>query len=193
MEKSRYKSIKDLYPKHHEALNQTSLSPKYVPTLQEVLVLNVGKEKRKEEKLERDRERNRSVYFCIGYSKLWKEPIHKILKKLRNQFDLKWLRVSMSYHCFPNMREMLQGDLLKKLTKGIESMDFKVRDCCNCRGGRGPGKCQYRGFCRILIIIYRIICTMMNKIYIGNMQQHFKMQMKGHFQDLKKLREKGVH
>jgi hypothetical protein len=41
----------------------------------------------------------------------------------------------MSCHRFPNLREMLQGDLLKKLTKGVKLMDFKVREC-NCRGGR---------------------------------------------------------
>jgi hypothetical protein len=35
--------------------------------------------------------------------------------------DLKWLRISMSYHRFPNLREMLKGDLLKKLTDGIKS------------------------------------------------------------------------
>jgi hypothetical protein len=98
----------------------------------------------------------------------------------------------MSYHRFPNMREMLQGDLLKKLTEGIKSCDFKVRDC-KCRGDRGTGKCQYRGFCTMPIIIYMITCKMMNKIYIGNMSQHFKMQMRDHFQDMKKLMEKGVH
>jgi hypothetical protein len=125
-------------------------------------------------------------------TKLWKEPIDKILRKLRNKLDLKWLGISMSYHCFPNMKEMLQGDLSKKLTKGVKSMDFKVRDC-NCRGGRGPGKCQCRDFCRMPIIIYRITCKMMNNIYIGNTQQHFKIQTKGHFQDVKKLRKKRVH
>jgi hypothetical protein len=45
IDKSRYKSIKDLYPKHHKALNKASFSPKYIPMLQEVLKLNVGKEK----------------------------------------------------------------------------------------------------------------------------------------------------
>jgi hypothetical protein len=108
-DKSRYKSIKDLYPRHCESLNQAGLLPKYVPTLQEILALNVGKEKWKEEKLERDKQQNRSIYFCIGYSKLWREPIHKILKKLRKRVDLTWLRLSMSYHRFPNMREMLVG------------------------------------------------------------------------------------
>jgi hypothetical protein len=191
-DESRYKSIKDLYPRHFEALNLAGLSPKYVPTLQEVLELNKGKDKRKEEKQERDKQRNRSVYFCIGYSKIWKEPIHKLLKKLKSKFDLPWLRISMSYHRFPNMREMLAGDLSKKLSEGVESFDFKVRDC-NCRGGRGPGKCQYGNHCRMPIVIYKITCKMTNKIYIGNTQQHFKMRMKGHFQDVKKLMEKGVH
>jgi hypothetical protein len=87
-DESRYKSIKDLYPRHFKALDLAGLSPKYVPTLQEVLELNKGKEKRKEEKKERDKQRNRSVYFCIGYSKIWKEPVHKLLKKLKSKFDL---------------------------------------------------------------------------------------------------------
>jgi hypothetical protein len=85
------------------------------------------------------------------------------------------------------MRELLAGDLSKKL-----SLDFKVRDC-NCRGARRPGKWQYRGHSTMLIIIYRTTCKMTNKIYIGNTQQHFRMRMKGHFQDIKKLMEKGVH
>ncbi len=81
----------------------------------------------------------------------------------------------MSYHCFPNMREMLQGDLSKKVTIGIKLMNFKgVRDC-NCRGDGGPGKCQKGGFCRMPIILYRITCKRMNKIYISNTQQHFKV------------------
>jgi hypothetical protein len=49
---SRYKSIKDLYPQHLGALKLVGLVPKYVPMLLEVLDLNDGKEKRKEEKLE---------------------------------------------------------------------------------------------------------------------------------------------
>ena len=97
-ESSRYKSMKDLYPKHHEALEHAGLAPSYTPTLQEVIKLNKGKEQCKEEKLERDKQRNRSVYFCIGFSKFWREPIHRWLKKLRNRFDIKWLRISMSYH-----------------------------------------------------------------------------------------------
>jgi hypothetical protein len=66
-------------------------------------------------------------------------------------------------------------------------MYFKVR-YCNCRGGRGLGKCQYRGICSVLIVVInKITCKMMNKIYIGNTKQHFKMRMIDHFQDVKKL------
>jgi hypothetical protein len=52
-DESRYKTIKDLlYPQHHRALELAGLVSKYVPMLQEVLDLNEGKEKCKEEKLE---------------------------------------------------------------------------------------------------------------------------------------------
>jgi hypothetical protein len=91
--------------------------------LQEVLNLNNGKEELMEEKLEQDKQINRSSYFCIGYSEFWKEPepIHKWwLRKLRNRFNLKWLQISMSYHHFHNLREMFGGDLFKKLTNGVE-------------------------------------------------------------------------
>jgi predicted DNA-binding transcriptional regulator len=70
-------------------------------------------------------------------------------------------------------------------------MDFKMRDC-NYRGGKVVGTWQYRSVCRVLIIIFNITCKITNMIYIGNMQQHFKMRMRGHFQDVKRLMEKGV-
>ena len=87
---------------------------------------------------------------------------------------------------------MLAGDLSKKLTEGVESMDFKVRDC-NCRDPRGTGKCQYGGICRVPIVVYKITCTLTKKVYIGNTQQNFKKRMAGHFQDVKRLMDKGEH
>jgi hypothetical protein len=128
----------------------------------------------------------------LGYFTFWKELLHKWLKKMRNEFGLKWLRFSMSYHRFPNLREMLTGDLASKLTKGVESMDFMMQKC-NCIDPRGNGQYQYGDMCKIPIIVVKITCKMTNKIYIRNTQQNFKKRMKGHFHDVKKLMEKGVH
>jgi hypothetical protein len=52
-------------------------------------------------------------------SKGWNNPIHAILKELRNKDGLTWLRISMSYHKFSNLREIFQGDLNRKLMDGI--------------------------------------------------------------------------
>jgi hypothetical protein len=166
--KSQYMSIEDLYPQHYKPLENVGLPLAQVPMLQEVLNLNEGKYKCKEEKMEQDKQINISVYFCIGYSKFWKEPIHKWLKKLRNRFNLNIL---------PPIPQS-EGDAcrrsLQKAHQRVKSMDFKVQDC-NCRDPtRGTGKRQYGGIYRVLIVIHKITCKMTNKIYIGNMQQNFK-------------------
>ena len=97
----------------------------------------------------------------------------------------------MSYHRFTSLRERFAGDLAGKLTEGVKSMDFMVRKC-NCLDPSGKKKCQYGGMCRVPIVVYKITCKMTNKIYIGNTQQNFKKRMAGHFQDVKKLMEKGI-
>jgi hypothetical protein len=60
---------------------------------------------RKKAKKARDRER--ATYFCIGYSTIWGEPLHKELKRLRDKHGLTWLRIAMSYHKFSNLGEKL--------------------------------------------------------------------------------------
>jgi hypothetical protein len=122
---SRYKSIKDLYPQRHGALEVASPVLKYVPTLQEVLDLNDGW-RHKEEKLKGDKQRNRSDYF-----------------------------VSATLSCRRN------------------------ESTSDSRYPRSTGKWQYRGVCRVSIIIYKTTCKMTNKIYIGNTQQTFKKRMAG--------------
>ena len=72
-----------------------------------------------------------NAYFCIGFSQLWREKIHCVIKILRKAHGLKWLRVRMSYYRFPNLGEVLQDDMIGKLRKGTGSKD--VLDCeCNC-------------------------------------------------------------
>jgi hypothetical protein len=92
--------------------------------------------------------------------------------------------LKMSYQRFPNLREMSAKYLASKLTEGIQSLDFIVRDC-NCKDQTGKGRCQYGNMCRVPIVIYKITCKMTNKIYIENTQQNFKKRMTGHFQDVR--------
>ena len=44
------------------------------------------------------RNRKRAMSFCVGHSNIWKTPIHKTIKTLRDKHTLKWLRTS--YHRF---------------------------------------------------------------------------------------------
>ena len=120
----------------------------------------------------------------MGYSDYWKNPIHKILKKHRDKFpSLGWLRISISYHKFSNVREHLQGDLTTKLMEGIGSKDFLTQDC-NCRI---PAKCAYFGKCRTSIVIYQATCLKTGMKYIGNTQQLVKKRIQQHVQDVKTL------
>ena len=95
----------------------------------------------------------------------------------------------MSYHRFTNLRETFQGDLSKKLTEGVQSINFMDRPC-NCRPGK-TGGCQYGGVCRKSIVVYEITCKKTGKVYIGNTQQEFKTRMRQHFEDVKKLVKTG--
>ena len=81
-------------------------------------------------------------------------PFHKIITKLRNKYNLKWLRVSMSYHKFLNLGQQFQSDLTQKLTKEMKSMDL-MELSCNCNAKlKVNGKCMFKGDCRKLIAVY---------------------------------------
>ena len=95
----------------------------------------------------------------------------------------------MSYHKFPNLREIFQGDLSRKLTTNVQSMDFMDRPC-NCRGGKDKN-CAYNGDCRKTIVVYKATCKECEMIYIGNTQQTFKQRMRQHFGETQRLITKG--
>ena len=91
--------------------------------------------------------RERSTYSCIGFSKIWREKIYNIIKKLRDSNGIKWLRTRMSYHRFPNLGELLQGDLVIKIRRNLASKDF-IDTECNCNTNtKVKGKCAYGGEC----------------------------------------------
>jgi len=137
------------------------------------------------------RNRRRTTYFCMGHSNIWSKPVHSIIKCIKDKLNLQWLRVSMSYHTFTNLREIFQRDLSRKLTVGLTSQDFEPLPC-NCRTS-GNRNCGYNNMCRNSTAVYKVKCNNTGKVHIGNTQQKFKNRMQQHFnevQELVKLGEK---
>ena len=130
----------------------------------------------------------RKVYFCIGWSKFWDWPLHRMISKLKKKFNLPWLRFSMSYHRFPNFCGLLQQDLQSKLMDNIESRDLKGRGC-NCSGGN----CPIGGNCRKTCIVYQAKCRQTGKVYIGSTMQTFKKRFGQHCQNARELFHSGKH
>jgi hypothetical protein len=187
------KPINEEYPLHFKALEAAELWSKKDHQLQTLGELNENLQKEKEEqakpvhkeiKKRRERDRKRALYFKIGMSHFWKnEPIPKIIKRVLAQFPaLKWVRTSISYHRFRNLRELFQGDLKTKLTENLISLDFQPLPC-NCRTEDENGVCMYGGKCRTPIVVYKATCCKTAMSYIGNTQQHPKKRMQGHHQD----------
>ena len=122
-------NIKERYFEHANAISRAGLGMKNFPTLKELWEDADEREKKKKEKRKRKKGGGScNAYFCIGFSQLWREKIHSVIKRLQNVHDLKWLRVRMSYHRFPNLGEVLQGDMVGKLRKGTGSKDFLDRE-----------------------------------------------------------------
>jgi hypothetical protein len=68
--------------------------------------------------------------------------MHVFLQRLRNKYNLLWLRITMSYHRFNNLGEMFQGHLNQILMKNVELEDYHGRPS-NCPGWG----CRYGNVC----------------------------------------------
>jgi hypothetical protein len=128
------------HPDHFNALHQADLW--YVtrddPTLRELLTTNKTLEDpARLKKKKKDQERNVNVYFCVGFSMFWKKPLHMIITSLKRKPGLSWLRFSMYYHRFPNLREIFQSHLTAKMIENVESIEFLTCPC-NCRDPPDP-------------------------------------------------------
>ena len=173
-----------LYPEHAKALQHAGLSGSRFPTLQQVLDSRSGAPRQSRS---RSGKKSRAVFFCLGYSRFWKTPIHVVLRRLRNKHNLLWLRVTMSYHRFNNLREMFQGHLNRVLMKNVDSKDYCDRPC-NCRG-RG---CRYENVCRKALIVYKVTIPRTGKYYIGATSQTLKERVGGHLQGARRFLRHGT-
>ena len=129
--------------------NANILNNTTIPTLEEEQqssnVTEIDNIKLQKIKKQQAKDRKRMTYFKIGYCDFWRKPIHKIINETKKKFpSLSWLRVGMSYHCFCNIRELLQGDLNSKLYMNVKSLDFATLPC-NCTEKKEScyaGKCH---------------------------------------------------
>ena len=81
-----------------------------------------------EKKTSKDKKKRRSSYkrqtfFPAGYHYNFNKPIIDTIMEARNRLGIKYIRPSMSYHKFPNITELFQSDLNKKVMNGVVSLD----------------------------------------------------------------------
>jgi hypothetical protein len=180
-DESKDLKLNQLYPNHAHALLQARIAPDYYPTLQEMIDDNNRVHRRS--RAQRKHDMRRQVFFCLGVSGWHLNPVHVLLKRLRNQFNLKWLRISMSYHRFANLRQMYQRDKEAKLMDGIHCGDCVDRPCNCSMVSQVNGECPFGGKCRHRFLIYQATCQVCHHIYIGNTQQALKARFRQHCND----------
>ena len=186
--------VNEIYPKHAAALKIAGIAPEVFPTFLELEKIRnkITKSEKEEKTKAKEKKRKRNTFFCIGVSKASQQskqhpPFHAIIKKLRDNYNLKWLRISMSYHRFTNLAQAFQGDLTTKLVKNVKSLDFDDEPCnCN-RASKINGECAYGGDCRKSIVIYKAECKDCNMAYLGNTQQKLKLPINQHLGEVCKL------
>jgi hypothetical protein len=146
--------MNDLYKGHCRALESAGLPvPKSYPSLQEALdeieerrikELNVEDEELARKKAKKARDQERATFFCVGFSRIWDEPLHKELKRLHNEHNLKWLQTAMSYHKFSNLGKKFNSDLSGKIMKGVVDQEWSDQACnCNSKTLLDDGNCLY--------------------------------------------------
>ena len=192
-------SLRELYPAHFKALEHANLINKrtmpVIPTLREATTTYHPISPSVRALQQRQRDARRRTYFCIGYSKAWTTPIWSVIQQLINNRypELKWIRPTMSYHRFTNLREIFSGDLVAKLNANVVCRDFTSREC-NCRNRETSG-CDYNNHCRDTIIVYEAKSNyspnpfMAPKSYIGATQTTLKDRMQGHVGQAKQLQQ----
>ena len=90
----------------------------------------------------------------------------------------------MAYHRYPNLGELLQGDLVSKIRCNLASKDFLDRECnCNTTT-KVKSRCEYGGECSRCCVIYKVTCKWCGDFYVVNTQDNLKKRMEQHFQDV---------
>ena len=203
-----YVKVSDYYPKHYQALVTARLNThKVVPkgrlermSPADAFILKQGSDPdpcfkqcwAKIESCQKSTRRSdkRSIHFVNAYSGgFLKTSVFAILKRLKRKYKLKWFRFRVVYSRFPNLEELIQADLRRKLNEGITSDHYGDR-ACNCskpNRDMTTGLCVYGGDCRKKCLIYKADCLMCSESYIGSTMDTLKGRMDGHCGDVREF------
>ena len=190
------KSLSTLYPKVHEAMKKSGLLkgdatlPKLGTILDKRMEERMASEMRKEER----KKDKRNVYLMVRHSGVWRTPLHRTANKLREKYNLKWLRVRMVYKRHQNLKEMLLGDIATKVMRDIEEAGYlkkTSKKLCHCRPSfKIDGRCPYDDQCETTGVIYKISCKCCEAFYIGKTQRSLKSRCQEHYQGTGKFLNK---
>ena len=89
----------------------------------------------------------------------------------------------MYYHIFPYLREILQGDMVGKLRKGIRSKHFLNRECICSSTTKVKVTCYYGGDCRVCCVVYKVMCKIFLSMYVAKYSKHPPKRMEQHSED----------
>jgi len=109
------KKLNELYPEHAEVLEAANLHPGEYPTLGETAKWTEEAEEASNQKKKRRNQFKRKTFFPAGYHCNFNKPISTIVTEVRNKYNIKYIRPIMSHHKFPNITELFQSDLNKKV------------------------------------------------------------------------------
>ncbi len=134
----------------------------------------------------------KSKYANLGTNT---RPINQVLKKLRNQYNLRWLHPWVVYSRHGNLHKKELGDLKQKLL--IEIVDADLGQWpCNCPVKFEVNRaCAFGNdeSCRTAGVVYKVSCCASqscNCFDIGKLHWYIKNHAQGHIGEVTKLYSK---
>ena len=180
--------VTDHYPEHRSALLDAGLCKIDRTPIEATFGQKWDADNAKTQKIPKKHDKRTIHFVCSYIGKYLKEPIHTIIKRLRQYHDVKWLRYRMSYKRFCSVENSIQGDLRGKQDEGVVSDDYSDWKC-NCGPGKKrDGECMFKGgLCRSKCVIYNFKCKICDSEYVGSTQQFVKKRLAQHCGDVKRL------
>ena len=98
------KKLDELYPRHAEALFTAGLHPGGYPTLGKTAKWAEEVDGNNEKRKKHLKQFSRQTFFPVAYHTNFYKPMSATIMEARNRHNVKYIRPSVSYHKFPNVK-----------------------------------------------------------------------------------------